>query len=367
MNLEHARRLFRIVSSFSLPVLAGLWLMTRSGSYEAWAYPILAIYMVGVVATLAWTSITVKRVFSVSHAVVSVFWLGLLASRLFAGPESALVAERVTPDVYLIFVLISIVAYLIFSTPRALKASVALLLVTTVVVGVRFASAVQNEGPVVAVAHIWLYEAILGITILMLHALARSKDRAAAALLEAARLHDLAYTDVLTSLPNRRELEESLEHTAAASNELEQPLSVVFFDLDDFKSVNDVHGHAVGDDVLTEVGDVLRTLMRSKDTFGRWGGEEYLVVAPGTRHEQALEFAERLRLGVEAHVFVHGIHVTASFGVATSEGKADARALLSRADERLYRAKHAGRNRVVGGNGAPMDRASTLQPDASER
>jgi len=367
MNLEHARRLFRTVGMLSLPVLAGLWLTTRAGSYEAWGYPVLGIYMVGFVAVLTWSSIPVKRVMSVSHAVVSIFWLGLLTSRLFAGMESTLVAERVTPDVYLVFVLITIVAYLTFSTPTALNASVGLLLVATVVVGVRFASAVLNEGSVAAVAHIWMYEAILGITILMLHALARSKDRYAAVLLEAARLHDLAYTDTLTSLPNRRELEERLEFTAAAANELKQPLSVVFFDLDDFKSVNDAHGHAVGDDVLTQVGEVLQTLLRSEDTFGRWGGEEYLVVAPRTSHVRARELAERLRLGMEAHEFMHGIRVTASFGVATSEGEADARTLLSQADERLYRAKHAGRNRVVGGNGAPAGGASGLRSRSSER
>lgn len=253
---------------------------------------------------------------------------------------------------YLLFVLLSIVSYLICSTPIALKASPGLLLSTALVTGAWFAWAQLDGRSVLSIGHVWMYVAIVGVAILMLHVLARSKDRHAGALREAARMRDMAYTDTLTSLPNRRELEERLKHTVAAANEIKQSLSVVFFDLDDFKCVNDVHGHEAGDEVLTQVGDALRSLLRSGDTFGRWGGEEHLIVAPSTSHEQALELAERLRMGVASHEFVHGVRVTASFGVATTTGNGDARTLLALPDERLYRAKHAGRNRVVGRNGA---------------
>lgn len=355
MSLEHVRRLFLITTLLSLPILAGLWLMASSRSYEAWGYPIIGIYLLWVIAALAWTNIRVERVLSLSHMVVSIFWLGLLTSRLFTSGTSTLVADRVTPDVFLLFVLLSIVAYLIFSTPVALKASLGLLLATAVVVGAWFAWALLDGRAVASIGHVWMHVAILGVTMLMLHALARSKDRYAGALLEAARMRDMAYTDTLTSLPNRRELEERLESTLVAASELGRPLSVVFFDLDDFKGVNDVHGHAVGDAVLTQVGDALRSLLRSGDTFGRWGGEEYLIIAPSTRHDRARELAERLRQGLESHEFTRGIRVTASFGVATSRGNDHARSLLSRADERLFRAKRAGRNRVVGRNGALRD------------
>jgi len=177
--------------------------------------------------------------------------------------------------------------------------------------------ALLNGQPFGSISGILVYEAILFVTLLMLYALSRSKDRHTEALLETARLRDMAYTDTLTSLPNRRELEEQLERAAAASHALQHALSVVFFDLDDFKSVNDAHGLSVGDDVLTQVGEALGTLLRSGDTFGRWGGEEYLIIAPGTSHEHALHLAER-----------------------------------------LYRAKREGRNRVVGRAGERLDTSS---------
>ncbi len=249
--------------------------------------------------------------------ILSIFWLGLLTSRLFTGVASPLLADRAASDVYLLFVLLGIVAYLIFPTRIAAQASLGLLLSTAVVAGAWFAVALLNGQPFGSISGILVYEAILFVTLLMLYALSRSKDRHTEALLETARLRDMAYTDTLTSLPNRRELEEQLERAAAASHALQHALSVVFFDLDDFKSVNDAHGHSVGDDVLTQVGEALETLLRSGDTFGRWGGEEYLIIAPGTSHEHALHLAER-----------------------------------------LYRAKREGRNRVVGRAGERLDTSS---------
>lgn len=348
MNLEHVRRLLLIATLLAFPSLAGLWLVASSGSYEAWGYPLLAIYLVWVVVALASTRIRVVRILSTSHLVLSIFWLGLLACRLFAATSSASLSERVTPDLYLLFALFSVVAHLAFRTRVALEASAGLLAATAVVAGAWFVWSLFQGRPLASVGGIWTYEAMLGVTMLMVHALARSKDRHAAAFLEAARLRDMAYTDPLTPLPNRRELEEGLEHAVSVAEALDRPLSVVFFGLDDFKRVNDMHGHAVGDAVLTEVGDAVRDVLRADDVFGRWGGEEYLIVAPATSHEQAMQLAERVRRALASREFAHSVRVTSSFGVATSTTRHDTNTLVLTADHRLYQAKRAGKYRVAG-------------------
>lgn len=351
MNLEHVRRLLLLATLLAFPILVGLWLVAPPRSYEAWGYPVLSLYLAWVAVALAWTRIRVARILSTSHMVLSVFWLGLLTYRLFTSTPSTSLAERTTPDLYLLFALLSIIAHLSFPTQVALGASAGLLASTVVVAGAWFVWALFQGQPLASVAGIWLYEAILGVTMLMIYTLARSKDRYAEALLDVARMRDVAHTDTLTSLPNRRELEGQLEHAIEAAEALDEPVSIVFFDLDDFKGVNDAHGHAVGDVILTEVGDAVRTLLRSGDTFGRWGGEEYLIVAPATSHDQAMHLAERVRRTLASHEFTRGVHVTGSFGVATSTTRLDAGALLLAADQRLYQAKRGGRNRVVGSQG----------------
>lgn len=351
MNLEHVRRLLLYATLLAIPFLAGLWAMAPPGSYEAWGYPLLAVYLVGVVVAYAWTRIRVARILITTLSVVSIFWLGMFANRIFTIPASASVAERATPDLYMVFVMLSITAYQAFPTRVALWASAGLLASTSTIAGVWCVWSLLQGRPLASVAGIWTYQAILVVSLLVVYILARSKDHHADALLEAARLRDMAFTDTLTSLPNRRVLEEQLERAVAAAATLEQPVSVVFIDLDGFKRVNDVHGHAVGDAVLTQVGDAVRALLRADDVFGRWGGEEYLIVAPWTRHDRALQLAERVRRGVAAYEFTGGVRVTASFGVATSVTSHDASALLLVADQRLYQAKREGRNRVVGNRG----------------
>jgi diguanylate cyclase (GGDEF)-like protein len=132
-----------------------------------------------------------------------------------------------------------------------------------------------------------------------------------------------------------------------------KPLTVMMVDIDHFKSVNDRFGHPVGDAVLCEVSRRLRTSIRSYDSVGRFGGEEFLVVAPGCGKESGLVQAERLREVVSLQPFAVkdiSIGVTVSVGVATSpEPKAQhLEVLLSAADKALYRAKEKGRNRVEG-------------------
>ena len=170
--------------------------------------------------------------------------------------------------------------------------------------------------------------------------------------LENARLHGLverqALVDGLTGLANRRAASDQLHAEAARSERLETPLSVVLADLDEFKEVNDVHGHAVGDEVLRVVAEVLRETLRESDVAGRWGGEEFLLLLPGADEEGAAQLAERVRVALTARSIpsVPGLRVTASFGVAEYDGETNPEQLLEAADGALYRAKRAGKDRV---------------------
>ncbi len=170
--------------------------------------------------------------------------------------------------------------------------------------------------------------------------------------LENARLHGMverqALVDGLTGLANRRAASDALHAEAARAKRLETPLSVVLADLDGFKDVNDVHGHAVGDAVLRVFAEVLRETLRESDVAGRWGGEEFLLLLPGADEEGAAQLADRVRSGLAARSIpdAPGLRVTASFGVAEYAGETKTEQLIAAADSALYRAKRAGRDRV---------------------
>jgi diguanylate cyclase (GGDEF)-like protein len=167
------------------------------------------------------------------------------------------------------------------------------------------------------------------------------------------RVSEQAVTDELTGLANSRAFRETLEREAARAERFGHELSLIFIDLDDFKDVNDVHGHLQGDKVLRLVGQILQSEPRAIDEAARYGGEEFVVALPETGSEGAVELAERIRARLEAATVaaVDGgepIRVTASFGTATLPGAAqDARHLFEAADEALYEAKRQGKNRVV--------------------
>ncbi|HEU5243362.1 MAG TPA: diguanylate cyclase [Gaiellaceae bacterium] len=176
--------------------------------------------------------------------------------------------------------------------------------------------------------------------------------------LDNARLHAMverqALVDGLTGLANRRATADALHAEAARAERLETPFSVVLADLDEFKEVNDVYGHAVGDDVLRVFAEVLRETLRESDVAGRWGGEEFLLLLPGADEEGAAQLADRVRRGLAARS-IHGVpdlHVTASFGVAEYAGETHTEQLVAAADSALYRAKRAGKDRVEPAAGA---------------
>jgi diguanylate cyclase (GGDEF)-like protein len=160
----------------------------------------------------------------------------------------------------------------------------------------------------------------------------------------------LAMTDSLTQVPNRRALMEHAEHALARRNS--SPLALLMIDVDNFKLINDTHGHPAGDDVLRKVAGRLAGRLRGHDLLGRYGGEEFCVVAPDTDTEGALTLAESLRETIASAPFATEqgeLSVTVSIGISHSppDIRRELKEVLTEADAALYKAKHTGRNRVV--------------------
>lgn len=160
---------------------------------------------------------------------------------------------------------------------------------------------------------------------------------------EAMLLRSIANKDPLTGLPNRRWLNDALQ---TAVENPEGSLTVIMFDLDGFKEVNDRFGHAVGDEVLRQVGQLAQDLTGPTNTVGRWGGEEFLIICPNTDLSEGARLADELRHSFASHNMIHGEPITGSFGVAELLHDETAEHLITRSDRALYAAKDQGKNLV---------------------
>ncbi len=153
----------------------------------------------------------------------------------------------------------------------------------------------------------------------------------------------MAFTDELTQIYNRRGIEMLLEKEATRAERYGRDLSVILFDLDDFKTINDNYGHVKGDEVLKRVTDIVQSQLRKGDEVGRWGGEEFMVICSETDVGQACLAADRLREAIATAPW-EDMNVTASFGIARRQDNELLGSLYERADRALYAAKRAGKN-----------------------
>jgi diguanylate cyclase (GGDEF)-like protein len=161
------------------------------------------------------------------------------------------------------------------------------------------------------------------------------------------RLRREANIDPLTGTGNRRALNKKLDSVNAIFRRSESPGSVLILDVDHFKKINDAHGHIAGDQILVDLADLIRSLSRATETLYRYGGEEFVVIAEHTNEDAAAELAERLRSSIDQKKFSIAAHVTVSIGVAQVQRGEGRQGWLNRADAALFRAKAAGRNRVI--------------------
>ncbi|MGD8403775.1 MAG: GGDEF domain-containing protein [Anaerolineales bacterium] len=163
-----------------------------------------------------------------------------------------------------------------------------------------------------------------------------------------AQAEEVSHVDELTCLPNRRQVIKTLQNEVIRAERYKTPLSISMIDIDHFKKINDSYGHTVGDQVLFQLANILQDGIRDPDTVGRYGGEEFLVVLPNTRMNEATEQAARLCKRIrEAEINIgEVVHLTVSIGVAEHHyGQENWQKFLSRADLALYDAKNSGRDR----------------------
>lgn len=170
-----------------------------------------------------------------------------------------------------------------------------------------------------------------------------------------ARLSETSFKDELTGLYNRRFFFVRLDEEVARHRRFGHPVAVVLFDLDGFKEVNDGQGHMIGDETLRAIGQALTRYSRGINVVARYGGDEFAILLAETPKEGARRYAERIRQLISSHPYGHGMHVTASFGVAglPSDNAATAEDLVQLADEALYVAKRGGKNQVAGAPAVP--------------
>jgi diguanylate cyclase (GGDEF)-like protein/PAS domain S-box-containing protein len=166
-----------------------------------------------------------------------------------------------------------------------------------------------------------------------------------------AHLENMATIDSLTGLANRQAFMQRAKNEFNRARRYARPLTVVMIDIDHFKAINDQYGHAAGDDVLRQAADICQSSLRGSDFMGRVGGEEFVLLLPDTPPTNAYYVAERMRTHLcETSIELENgtrLNITASFGVASmNEDDSDFDALLERADEAMYHAKHDGRNQV---------------------
>jgi diguanylate cyclase (GGDEF)-like protein len=174
------------------------------------------------------------------------------------------------------------------------------------------------------------------------------------------RMYQRATIDAGTQIFNKQYLMDALSESFSSFKGTGRPLSIIYYDLDHFKKVNDTYGHNAGDQILKESAGLVKGLIRKDDTLGRFGGEEFIIIMPNTQHREALALAEKLRATAESHIYqIEGNHAgernivahrqTISIGVAEAEkAMANPKELLETADKKLYHSKKNGRNRVTG-------------------
>jgi diguanylate cyclase (GGDEF)-like protein len=160
-------------------------------------------------------------------------------------------------------------------------------------------------------------------------------------------LKRLSVEDSLTGAFNRNKYKEIIEKEIKRAKRHKYPFSVIMLDIDFFKEINDRHGHMTGDDVLKDLVSLIIKNIREEDYLIRWGGEEFLIIAPHTSLESARMLAEKLRSQVESYNFVENIKITSSFGITMLCKEDNEVSFIKRADDALYKAKLNGRNRCV--------------------
>ncbi|WP_024326097.1 diguanylate cyclase [Thioalkalivibrio sp. AKL19] len=328
------------------------WMIRTPGdAFLAYLYPLFALVLAALFVAVWRAPGALSRLEPWMLGLVAAMILSRLAWHFHAGgPLDAHLLVLAGGHYWAVGIVI-LAAFVMLEHRRGLRAGLAILVVATLIAVSGIAGELQ-QGEFSREAAVYLLRIHLFLAVLLgLASVATSmRDTVKDALVRSEALEQAARTDPLTGLANRRAAEAVLEQHAASVRHDGVPVSVISLDIDHFKSVNDTHGHATGDAVIAGVAAILRASVRKPDLVARWGGEEFLIVAPQVGREGGLELAERCRQAI-ARAPIAEVPVTASFGVTTFEPQDTLDDVLVRADGMMYRAKEAGRDRVLSDDG----------------
>ena len=348
MDEDVRRRVYLVGLMLGIPTLPIVWLTRGADDLVLRIiYPVFAMYLVGVAFALATRRMSVPTSERQMVVAVAMFEVTRLTTALFGPRDLAVVTAELLESTFLNVAIVFILAYLAYDTRVGLRMSLGVYAVTVLVLLVRVVPDLAVGASYTQAVTFLRVSAFHGAFVVLLYGLAHVKEQLAEERSHAEDMSRLAHTDALTGLANRRALQDTIDQRIADAQRYDRPLSLLMLDLDLFKAINDRHGHPVGDAVLRETAALLIAVLRANDVIGRWGGEEFVVIAPETDELAAQQLAERCRAELDEHAFEQVPEgVTASIGVASFHPDDTARDLVKRADDALYEAKRAGRNRV---------------------
>lgn len=334
------RRAYVVAHLVTLPTLAAVWLArAQEDVFVRWAYPALAAFLGWTFYGLLSGRVSLRKLERSLFLFVSGWGLVYLTYALYGVPDPALARQEVSEGVFPVLAALCVLSHVFFD-PRPAGRLCGLLLGAAAVVAAPMAVGAWRDPHAQHVLLGFLRMEAFAVALApWLYAIALVKDRLAEERVASG-------TDALTGLLNRRGLFRAFDVEAERARRYGHPMSLILFDLDHFKQINDRLGHASGDRVLRAVGEEIRRTLRPADVMGRWGGEEFVVLLPETGLSAAVDVAERLRYLVSGLRSEAG-PLSASFGVAPFSETDNLGTLVRRADRALYEAKRAGRNRVV--------------------
>ncbi len=313
-------------------------------------YPVFALVLAGLLLFVWRDSYPLQKLEGVMYTAVATMVLVRLAWHFHsAGPVDEHLLMLAGGHYWAVGVLI-VGGFVMLDHKKGMIAGILVIILSLLIAATGMAGEVLR-GEVSRQALVYLLRVHLFLCLLLgLTAAATTlRDKFRDALIRTESLQELASTDMLTGLANRRAAESFLEKQAYAAWRYGRKVSIIMADVDFFKQVNDRYGHAKGDIVLKELARVLQGSLRETDLVARWGGEEFVIIAPEIALQEAKELAERCRREIAAANPVAGINLTMSFGVSDFREQDSADTVLSRTDNLLYRAKSSGRNLILAG------------------
>jgi diguanylate cyclase (GGDEF)-like protein len=354
---ERKRTTYLVGVVLGLPIVVTVgWLRWGDEPLVTLVYPLLGVTLIGLGIGLWRRILDTRTAERTVLLVLPLMWFARLATLLYLAPDSTAARDVVTESIGPGMAVIVLLIYLATDTRTGAWMSAAVLGGFGLLIGPWIAGQLLFDGDgeaALAIARIGVWVTVIAG---MAFVLASLKEQVAEQRARAEDLDVLASTDPLTGIANRRSATTTLSMRLSEAERYRQPLAITLVDLDRFKAVNDLAGHAAGDLALRSVAQALDTDLRSADVLARWGGDELLVISPHTTMEDARRSAERWRqLLVDLDIGVRDVQVTGSIGVAVSRTGDTVDSLVQRADEAMYRAKAQGGNRVVASDTSESD------------